>query len=434
MSELKNSNADVRYLHWQLLTTVSGLALLGFMCASRAAVASDDGGDRPTVWIELGGQLQQFDTPQEAFIPSLMRPVTTPGLASALNVQNPPATSFGIEGSVTLQPSDSGWVFSVGAQYGRANMARHKHQQTANAPIHLDITYGSKYILYGSYYPSQHVRFADGKATEHSQHLILDFKAGKDVGVGLFGRHSVSTLNAGVRFAQFNSKASTILRALPDLQYPTAPIVGTIFAALPALQAFQYAHIHFHAYTAISNVDRSFEGLGPSLEWNSTIPFAGSPASAEFSLEWGVNAAVLFGRQKASGHHQSTVRTYSKTRWSGAQRAGGGGGISHLGKIGRVPGHFVGGTQTTTAFHNYAYTPGAISEQHNAASFHRARTGTVPNLGGFVGISARYADVKMNLGYRADFFWNAMDGGNDVRNLKNVGFFGPYATITIGLP
>jgi hypothetical protein len=35
--------------------------------------------------------------------------------------------------------------------------------------------------------------------------------------------------------------------------------------------------------------------------------------------------------------------------------------------------------------------------------------------------------------YRADFFFGAMDGGIDTAKKENVGFYGPFATISIGL-
>ncbi|HVP85004.1 MAG TPA: hypothetical protein VMS78_09800 [Rhizomicrobium sp.] len=41
--------------------------------------------------------------------------------------------------------------------------------------------------------------------------------------------------------------------------------------------------------------------------------------------------------------------------------------------------------------------------------------------------------AKVSLGYRADFFFGAMDGGIDTRESYNRNFYGPYASISIGL-
>jgi hypothetical protein len=56
----------------------------------------------------------------------------------------------------------------------------------------------------------------------------------------------------------------------------------------------------------------------------------------------------------------------------------------------------------------------------------------VPNVGGFAGLSARYSNAKLSFGYRADFFFGAMDGGLDARDAGNRSFHGPFATVGIG--
>ncbi len=57
----------------------------------------------------------------------------------------------------------------------------------------------------------------------------------------------------------------------------------------------------------------------------------------------------------------------------------------------------------------------------------------VPNLGGFAGISIKYHNAKFSFGYRADEFFGAMDGGIDTAKSENRGFFGPYASFSVGL-
>ena len=48
---------------------------------------------------------------------------------------------------------------------------------------------------------------------------------------------------------------------------------------------------------------------------------------------------------------------------------------------------------------------------HIDASPARDRTVVVPNLGGFAGVSWRLPTAKLSFGYRADFFFGAIDGG-----------------------
>jgi hypothetical protein len=58
---------------------------------------------------------------------------------------------------------------------------------------------------------------------------------------------------------------------------------------------------------------------------------------------------------------------------------------------------------------------------------------TVPNLGGFAGFSWQTSNAKVALGYRADFFFGAMDGGLDARKAETIGFYGPFASVSVGL-
>jgi hypothetical protein len=63
----------------------------------------------------------------------------------------------------------------------------------------------------------------------------------------------------------------------------------------------------------------------------------------------------------------------------------------------------------------------------------RTRSVAVPNIGGFAGLSFKYPNAKVSLGYRADFFFGAVDGGIDARKTYDRSFYGPYMTVSIGL-
>lgn len=88
------------------------------------------------------------------------------------------------------------------------------------------------------------------------------------------------------------------------------------------------------------------------------------------------------------------------------------------------------GTHQTLSHYSPNYpTP----TRQRAADFHRGRSMTIPNLDGFAGLSFRFTDAKVSLGYRGGFFFNAVDAGGDTRKTKSVGFYGPFANISIGL-
>jgi hypothetical protein len=57
----------------------------------------------------------------------------------------------------------------------------------------------------------------------------------------------------------------------------------------------------------------------------------------------------------------------------------------------------------------------------------------VPNIGGFAGVSLKFPNAKISFGYRADLFLGAMDGGIDTRDSRDRMFYGPFASIAVGL-
>ena len=152
----------------------------------------------------------------------------------------------------------------------------------------------------------------------------------------------------------------------------------------------------YHSNAASLRAARSFHGIGPSLSWNASVPLMDDPQNSELTFDWGLNAAILFGRQRAKVQHQATGQ-YRPTV--------------------KDPDRDV----TVT------YQPPPIDVT-------RTNTVTVPNVGGFAGASWRIQNFKVSAGYRADLFFGAMDGGIDARKNENVGFYGPFATISIGFP
>jgi hypothetical protein len=123
------------------------------------------------------------------------------------------------------------------------------------------------------------------------------------------------------------------------------------------------------------------------------VPIAGNVPDKEITLDWGANAAMLFGRQQAKTHHH-TAGSY----------------------------HYYSGLYVRTA----VLPP-------NAGHRTQSRSIIVPNLGGFAGLSFRYADAKISFGYRADMFFNAMDVGLDTRKSESVGFYGPFASVSVSI-
>jgi len=379
MSELMNMSVGRKNFRRRFLTTVSVLALLGSVYGASEAKAVDDDGDHPTVWIELGGQLSRLNDAQEAFSPSVM--AARPSIfAPSQKFERMPIYSIDENGKVSFQPDGSDWAFSASVRYGHSVSDKHVRQQTNRKPF---VTYlsGHRYAKYGSA-----KKFADTKTQNGEHHFVLDFQAGKDVGLGVFGGGDGSSiLGLGVRFAQFGNKSNIALKSDPDWHFYYKSLAGR---NLPLGSIY-------HSNAATINTSRSFRGLGPSISWNASAPFAGNSKDGEIAFDWGLNAAILFGRQKAVTNH-STMAGYHGPK--------------------------------------YRQGPGYQAILYNHTTSHeRSRFVTVPNAGGFAGLSFRYTNAKLSFGYRADFFFAAMDGGIDTRKVKNVGFHGPFATVSIGL-
>lgn len=380
MSELIVPQSGHKSFRWRLLTTVSAFTALASACNAQIAYA-DQAEDRPTVWIELGGQLERFSGQGRPFQPPFVAanpasPVFTP--ISPVQAQRPPRFDNGAQGKISFEPEDSDWGFSVAIRYGRANSDNHVDHQT--------VAHRSKYVPGAAPIPitQPEENFADTTAKHQESYLVADFQAGKDVGLGLFGREGSSVVSLGVRFAQFSSKSSVNIKARPDLHaYNFATFIPGAYNPI----------YRFHAYSVVADSTRSVRALGPSISWDASAPFAGSANAAEFSFDWGVNAAILFGRQKAHTHHQTTGQYFKQKQ---------GGYLS-----------------------SFTYThPGGRSI---------ARSVTIPNIGGFAGLSLKFPNAKVSLGYRADLFFGAMDTGIDTAQKGTVGFYGPFATISIGI-
>jgi len=343
-------NSQRKNLRYRLLLSVSSAAALAL---AGEAQAHDDA--RPTVWIELGGAFNQIGRDSVQWVPpNLTDPISNP---SPEPFGKSPAIGYDANASVEIRPHGSDWIFDASVRYGRAQRGpKHFHDQT----------YKTK-SSYGKYSLTTYA-FLNATARSRSTHAIVDFNVGRDVGLGTFGG-GTSTIHFGVRMAQLNERAEASLTA-----FSTAPAkysTGKVVHKADALMA------------------RSYTGFGPSVSWDGATPLAGSLDDG-FSFDWGANASVLFGRQKANiALHTQDARYYG----AGANTV-----LSHL---------------TSSPLRN--------------------RTVVVPNLGGFAGVSWRLPNGKISFGYRGDFFFNAIDGGLATSEKETRGFHGPFATVSIGL-
>ena len=347
MSELIHTKSSTNNLRRHLMATASALTLIASACGTENAFARD--ADAPTVWIELGGQLERIESSQPSFSPPFIQnapDTTTPVSPEA--AQRAPQYANGAEGKLSFEPAGTDLLFSAGIRYGRSNGSKHIHQQTQ---------------LHSSFFGQYPYAFTDVRAKDDESHMVLDFRAGKDLGLGMFGRHGQSALSLGVRYAQFSSRANVSISNNPTSN-----------------------PYNFHHFYQTGHVDRSFIGIGPSLAWDGSAALLGSEETSLLAFDWGADFALLFGRQKSDVRHNThLIQPYR--------------GVLYNNTLDRTP----------------------------------SKSIVVPNPGGFAGLSVRYANAKVTFGYRADFFLSAVDGGLDTRKNAPLNFYGPFATISVGL-
>jgi hypothetical protein len=345
MSELITIFENQKRIRYGLLATVSVLALCGAACSAQAA-----GDSHPPVWIELGGQFAQEQTEQEPYAPAFL--AASPFATSTSDLGKSSRASWDGTAKLSLGIGD-GWVFAAAISYGKTSRNKTVSHQTA----HASHSYNGGYV--GAYDAYQ---LFNSKAS--GSHTIVDFQAGRDVGLGNLGS---SVLSAGVRFVQFNARTDVGIQSQPT-----------------NVNEYRY----YHLFRAKFDATRHFNGIGPSISWSASANLFGNSSSGNIALDWGANGAILFGRQRVAEEHQTTDNY----------------------------GHY----------HNFS-----IVTAHGGAP--RSRNATIPNLGGLAGVSWQAPNAKVTLGYRADFFFGALDGGIDTAKKKNVGFYGPFASVSVGL-
>lgn len=388
MSELSNSGQDAATLRRRLLAGVSTASILAACWMPSIVNASED--ERPTFWIELGAQVERSGDGQERFAPSFVSQIDTNAFTSPLVTERPPRFAIGGEGKLTVEPAGTNWIVSAAVRYGRSNKSKSVHQETSPGSGQFIESIPLLGYYSSNFTPADSKRFTDTVSQHRESYTIIDFQVGRDVGLGLFGTGSRSQLNVGVRMAQFTSRSTSTISINPDFAFSykyTTQVFG-----IPA--NLKIPSQSWHLYDAQADITRSFHGIGPSAGWDSSAVLAGNPERTEVTADWGINASVLFGKQKVKSHHQ-TNSSY----------------------------HDEGIYQPVTA----VAVP--VSETHS-----RSRTVAVPNIGGFAGLSLRFPNAKVSLGYRADVFFGAIDGGIDTRKTYDRAFYGPFATISIGLP
>jgi outer membrane receptor protein involved in Fe transport len=378
---------------------------------------SDAKDHTPQLWVQFGGNFNanfadatsHYNPLGTANFPNggSATPPWQQGLPTPADLQKTPRGNIDTEAAVTIQPDGSDWMLKAGVRYGRSSYSRHTHKsmygatrisQTlfnffqfscpALASVEANVLgYTSDQIAAADLICKHgyNKNFADAQFDSSESHTIIDFELGKDVGIGEFNREGTNTLSAGVRIAQFGSRSDLVMGAQP--YYHLEPAKADTYRLL---------------YDFYSYEKRSFRGIGPEVGLDSSMPVLGDINSGRVTIDWGFNLGVLFGTQKVNLHH--------------------------IVKDCRVPG---GSSCSGQYIDSRSSQDDRTTEPPDDVL--RTSTVTVPNIGAHLGASVQYQNAKISLGYRADTFFNAMDGGQETAKDYNRGFYGPYLNVTLGL-
>lgn len=379
-----------------LLTSVSSITLLATAFGTNPAIA----GSQPALWVEFGAQSDQLAGTADRFELPFDGAIPANGITGPLNAGPDLASGFSGEGKLTFRPGGADWVFTASVTYGRST-GKGKISQREPLPTTAFATYQTSVVGLSFPYFNKHLKPAQltantisGETASSESHTILDFSAGKDVGLGMFGSGSTSVFSAGVRFANFTSRLDvTGVEGALDNDFKksyntTHPVSYWSWFHTKASETWR-------TVSGSAKMSHTFKGIGPSLSWDASVPLLGQDERRGVAtLDWGINAALLFGKQKIKEQHQSA-----------------------------------------SAYNCYGPICNAQHVQYAAQSGHssRSRNVTVPNLGGFVGASYRAGGFKASIGYRADWFFGVFDSGLGASHKADRGYFGPFASIGVGL-
>ena len=340
--------------------------------------------------VELSGQIQRHDAPNAIIQPSFGDEFGGP-LAVFDDAQNDDLDwGDGRSVKLTWQPSAGAWMLSASVWRGKTN--------GLSAPVGVLPTEPVCYI--GPIDAPQcnpvdphpilagYVRFikdnrADTRVFDREDDTVVEVSIGRDLA---FGGLSQSTVSVGLRHARLESQTDAELKGVPDWtvepEFLFKPVAGSRTL-----------------YDSLYKADREFEGVGPTVEWEASLPLLRFDGGV-VNLDWSASAGVLFGQQEA--------------RIEGQER----GRYSEYGALEIVLLDFV---PTPTEVVLPAFTP--VS---------RAKDVTVPTAGASLGLSYQVGGFKAGAGYRWERYFDAMDGGFTEHEDADRTMDGPYFKLSVG--
>jgi outer membrane receptor protein involved in Fe transport len=346
--------------------------------------------------VELGGQVQRHEAPNTA-----LHPAQADAFEGPLDIFDEAQghdldSGDGKQVKVTWRPGAGSTFLAVEARSGETNGLANPGVQRNTPPVCVvsDPDFCETLATAPKYEPYNLdavtvINRADARVYDREEHQIIDFSAGREFGFG----STRSTISGGLRFAKLSSETNASLYGIPDWYVPA----GFYYMSGPI--------ITHTLYNIDARAQRSFEGAGPVLTWDASLPLLDMDDAGEVSVEMSVSGGVLFGEQETAVTTNTKIREYATT------------GSNFL-----VP---------YTQIGDRTILP-VMTVNGPPVSFERSGDVTAPLLGAGLGLSYRAGAFKVGAGYRWERYYNAIDGGYTRAEDADRTIDGPYFKVSLG--
>jgi outer membrane receptor protein involved in Fe transport len=345
-------------------------------------------GDGPFPFtIELGGQVQRHDAPNAALNPSFASEFEAPLRLFDKPTGDDLDWGDGRDVKLTWRPSDGPWQVAAGVRFGQTNGQGIASAQQDNEPVcAITNEFACEYYIghpkYGRFVEVTQPNWSRSELIDREEHQIVEFTVGRDFGLG---RLSNSTISAGLRHAKLSSDTDASAIGIPDWMIPEG--------------FFQLQKVSTRTqYRASLQARREFEGAGPILEWDASLPMVGDGNSGALAIEWSAGAGALLGERR--------------TQVSGLETAE----FSQL-QPGALTATFPIGTPTVTA---------------TSVEVVRNDSVVTPLVDLSVGLGYSLGAFRVRAGYRWERYFDVIDGGFAEQQEVDRTIDGPYFKIAVG--
>jgi len=337
--------------------------------------------------VEIGGQAQRHDAPNENLVPSFMDEFSSTLNPLADQQANELDWGDGREVKVTYRPGDA-WQVSLGARFGKTNGATPWVQRKEFGDKVCPVTLAYCQLPPDAYYYApynEYINYSVSSVRQREEHTIVDFLVGKEVGLGGLSR---SKLSGGLRYADLESTTDVHIFGVTH---------WNITADSTKYDGFAYRD----RFDGQLNADRSFKGLGPVISWDGSKALLGGTQTGSLNVDWELTGGVLFGKRKTVISGKEVGEYFSS-------------------QFGPKYGSYVHPLLPTT------------TTNLPSVNMVRSKSVAAPTYGASLGLSYEVDRFRIGAGYRWERYQNAIDGGFAESKSEDRTIDGPYFKIAVG--